>query len=70
VLQPRHIVGQAAYAVPGGGYVLVFLQQPTGVPSLALLAASVLLSWSMFFPGHRSPAAGEPACRVPLPLQP
>jgi len=55
---PTHqIMGQVTRAIVGGGYVLVFLQQPTGVPSLVLLALSIALAWSIFFPSARPSAA-------------
>lgn len=49
----QQIMGQVTRAIVGGGYVLVFLQQPTGVPSLVLLALSIALAWSIFFPAAR-----------------
>jgi signal peptidase I len=55
MVRPTHIVGRVIQAIPRGGYVLVFLQQPTGVPSLVLFALSTWLAWSLFF------TAAEPA---------
>ncbi len=49
----RQIMGNMTSAIVGGGYVLVFLQQPTGVPSLVLLALSIVLAWYIFFPAAR-----------------
>ncbi len=46
----ENVVGRVRAGVAGGGYVLVFLQQPTGVPSLVLLALSVAFAWALFFP--------------------
>ena len=48
-LPARNVVGEVAGGVTGGGYVLVFLHQPTGVPSLVVLTLSVLLAWQVFF---------------------
>ena len=46
----RNVVGEVVGGVRGVGYLLVFFQQPSGVPSLVLLALSVLFAWSLFFP--------------------
>lgn len=53
VVHARHVVGVVTWAVAGGGYVLVFLQQPTGIASLVLLAVAVMLAWSIFFPASK-----------------
>jgi signal peptidase len=59
---PRHVTGQVVRAVPRGGYALVFLQQPTGIPSLVLLTLSMVLAWSLFFPATQpDPEARQPA---------
>ena len=46
----RNVVGEVVGGVPFVGCVLVFFQQPSGVPSLVLLALSVMFAWSLFFP--------------------
>jgi len=52
------MAGQVKTGVDRAGYALVFLQQPTGVPSLALLGVAMVLAWSLFFPsGARTPAS-------------
>ena len=56
----RNVRGAVVGGVPYGGYLLVFLQQPTGVPSLMVLALSTVLSWSIFF---GTPAETRPARR-------
>ena len=48
-LPPQNVVGEVVGGVTRGGYVLVFLHQPTGVPSLVLLVISVTLAWHVFF---------------------
>jgi signal peptidase I len=58
-VQPRNVTGQVVRAVPRGGYALVFLQRPTGVPSIVLLSLSVLLAWSVFFPSRARPTPGS-----------
>ena len=44
------IVGQVSTGLGRAGYVLVFLQQPTAAPALALMGISMVLAWSLFFP--------------------
>jgi signal peptidase len=52
------MAGQVETGIDRAGYVLVFLQQPTGVPSLALLCVAMVLAWSLFFPsGATTPPA-------------
>jgi signal peptidase I len=58
-LPARNVVGEVVGGVPGGGYLLVFLHQPTGVPSLVLLTLSVLLAWQVFF-GLPAAATDQP----------
>ena len=53
---PEQVVGTVSRGVEGGGYVLVFLQQPTGIPSVALMALSVAFAWALFF----SSSTGDP----------
>jgi signal peptidase I len=48
-LPARNVVGEVVGGLRHGGYVLVFLHQPTGVPSLVLLVVSILLAWQLFF---------------------
>jgi len=48
-LPVRNVVGEVVGGLSHGGYLLVFLRQPTGVPSLVLLVVSVLLAWQVFF---------------------
>ncbi|GAB3590407.1 hypothetical protein GCM10027446_05060 [Angustibacter peucedani] len=61
---PRHVVGVVRFGVPRAGYLLVFLRQPTGVPSLVVLMLSVALAWSVFFPAQASGSAGRPVARL------
>ncbi len=55
----RNVRGVVVGGVPLAGYVLVFLQQPPGVPALMVLTVSIVLAWSIFFPA--APAAPTPA---------
>lgn len=48
-LPARSVVGEVVGGLQHGGYVLVFLHQPTGVPSLVLLLVGTLLAWQLFF---------------------
>lgn len=50
---PRHVIGVVRTGVAGLGYLMVFFQQPTGVPSLMVLCTCLVLAWSIFFPDHR-----------------
>ncbi len=50
---PRHVIGVVRTGVAGLGYLMVFFQQPTGVPSLMVLCTCLALAWSIFFPDHR-----------------
>lgn len=54
----RNVVGQVVAGVPAAGYVLVFFQQPSGVPSLVLLALSILFAWALFFPADPEATGG------------
>ena len=49
-VKPSNIVGEVTRGFAGAGFVLVFFQQPTGIPSLVLLALSVVFAWALFFP--------------------
>jgi signal peptidase I len=53
-VQRERVVGLVSFGITGGGYVLVFLQQPTGVPSLVLFAMSAMFAWALFFPAQRA----------------
>lgn len=66
-LPQRNVRGAVVAGVPYGGYLLVFLQQPTGVPSLMVLTLSIVLAWSVFF---GSPPAPQPVRRAPAQAQP
>jgi signal peptidase len=67
VLPPRNIVGQVMAGVADGGYLLVYLQQPTGIASLVLLALSVVFAWSLFFGDGTAGAAQVGRARVQTP---
>jgi signal peptidase I len=53
------MVGQVRTGIDRAGYALVFLQQPTGAPALALLGISVALAWSLFFPSRATRIPGR-----------
>lgn len=59
---PQHLVGVVRGGVARVGYLLVFLQQPTGVPSLMVLCTSMVLAWGLFFPGAQA-VPGAPRLR-------
>ena len=66
VIAPHRVEGLVTWGLAGGGYVLVFLQQPTGIAALMVLLVSVVLAWSIFFPAAGVAVPRGPASRVPL----
>jgi signal peptidase I len=56
---PRNVIGTVVAGIPAAGYLLVFFQQPTGVPSMMVLLVSLVLAWSIFF-GPTTTAATQP----------
>lgn len=58
-LPARDVVGHVVAGIPDGGYVLVFLKQPTGVPALMLMMVSVALAWNIFFGTSQSAEPGD-----------
>jgi signal peptidase len=63
-LPERNVVGAVVAGLPYGGYLLVFLQQPTGVPALMVLTVTIVLAWSIFFGAPAEPVRPS-APRVP-----
>jgi signal peptidase len=59
-LPQRNVEGAVVGGIPYGGYLLVFLQQPTGVASLMVLTLSIVLAWSVFFGESTSKPAPAP----------
>ncbi len=57
-VQSSRVIGHVIRVFPHVGYALVFLKQPTGVPSLVLFALAAILAWSLFFPVQ--PTVGQP----------
>lgn len=57
----RRIVGVVDAHVPNAGYLVVFMQQPTGAAALMTLGVAFLLLWGLFFPP--APAANAAATR-------
>ncbi|MEQ6901046.1 signal peptidase I [Nocardioides sp. YIM 152588] len=53
---PGEVVGEVIASVPRGGYVLVYLSQPTGAASLIGGCLLVALAWSLFFGEPATPA--------------
>ncbi|MGN6302560.1 MAG: signal peptidase I [Angustibacter sp.] len=58
-LPQRNVEGAVVGGIPYGGYLLVFLQQPTGVPSLMVLTLSIVLAWTVFFGEPSAPRAAR-----------
>lgn len=59
LVRPVHVVGVVTWGMARLGYVVVFFQQPAGAPALVLLAVSVWLAWSIFFPATTPAAVGS-----------
>jgi signal peptidase I len=61
-LSLSQIVGRAVATLPWAGYVLVYLRQPQGLASMAVLLLGLVLLWQLFFPPGQagSPVAGLP----------
>jgi signal peptidase len=51
-ITPASVQGVAFLRVPLAGYVLVYLQQPTGVASLLCLIIATALAWRIYFPAQ------------------
>lgn len=47
---PRNILGVAIAGVRDGGYLLVYLKQPSGVASVVTVLVALVLAWELFFP--------------------
>lgn len=71
-IRPDQVQGVEAYTVPKLGYLLIFLQQPSGLGSLITSMFAIFLLWGLFFPTvvqevrvarhrHRAPSRRSPA---------
>jgi signal peptidase len=57
---PRNYVeGVVDWRLPGFGYAVVFLQQPTGLASIVVGLIGLILLWQLFFPAE-APATARP----------
>lgn len=54
------VVGTRVLHIPYGGYVAVFLQQPTGVASVVLCILGIAFAWQLFF-GSVAEESAEPS---------
>jgi signal peptidase len=60
VIPQANVVGVVDGTITSGGYVLVFLQQRTGIASVLAFALSGCFAWSLFFPAERpAPSRGK-----------
>ena len=64
---PRpYVEGVVRWTLPGVGYAIVFLKQPTGFASIVVMLIGLVLLWQLFFPAEpqpdpqASPAESEP----------
>jgi signal peptidase I len=64
-LRSEHVRGVVRSHVPNLGYVIVFLQQPTGLLGVMTGALTLILLWGICFPKERETAAEEPVPAVP-----
>ncbi len=57
-IRPGQVQGQVILGLRYAGYLAVYLQQPSGIASLATMLLAVVLLWQMFFPtgGRVEPA--------------
>ena len=62
-LRPDLVQGRVVTTVPVAGYLVVYLQHPTGLGSLATTTLGVALLWRLFFPGEDA-AARAPSAPV------
>ena len=75
-LRRAQVVGTPAAIVPDGGYVLVYLSQPTGAASVATFALMIWLLWDLCFrtgtaePGRARPARARHAASRAGPRRP
>jgi signal peptidase len=53
------VEGVVDWRLPGFGYALVFLQQPTGLASIVVGLIGLILLWQLFFPAE-TPATARP----------
>jgi signal peptidase len=60
-LSQTKVLGTVQASVPHLGYLLIFLRQPTGAPSLLLLPLLIRLAWRMAAPAPRRPTASVAA---------
>ncbi len=59
---PRsYVEGVASWHVPGAGYAIVFLRQPTGFAAVVLSIIGLILLWHLFFPDGTESQSTEAA---------
>jgi signal peptidase len=59
-LRSSDLLGATVAVLPRAGYVLYYLQQPSGLASLATAALAVTLLWGLFFPPDPATERSEP----------
>ena len=57
-LHASQVVGTPTAIIPDGGYLIVYLSQPTGAASVVTFTITITLLWGLCFPGHTEDAAG------------
>ncbi len=59
-LPDSDLLGTTVAVLPRAGYVLYFLQQPSGLASIATSALALTLLWGLFFPPAAAAERSEP----------
>lgn len=58
---PRpYVEGVVRWTLPGFGYAVVFLKQPTGLASIVVMLIGLVLLWQLFFPAEPEPDQSAP----------
>lgn len=55
-IPPSYVEGVVDFRLPGFGYAVVFLRQPTGFASIVVALVGLILLWRLFFPEEEQPA--------------
>jgi signal peptidase I len=67
-VRTAQVVGVPAAIIPDGGYVVVYLSQPTGAASVVVFTIMIALLWGLCFPGAPDDAGRQ--SRPPRPYHP
>jgi signal peptidase I len=59
-LRASQVVGIPTAIIPDGGYIVVYLSQPSGAASVVTFTIMITLLWGLCFPGRPADAGREP----------